>query len=352
MKKRQITSEQIFLAAIVLLAAFLRVYKLDQEGFGNLYYAAAVKSMLMSLKNFFYAAFDPGGFITVDKPPVGLWLECLSAAIFGYKGWSLILPQALAGVFSVWLIYHLIKKYYNKYAGLLAAFFLAITPIFVAANRSNIVDSSLILVLLIAVWLLFKAIEKKSLLFLLLSMAAVGIGFNIKMLQAYMILPAVYLTYMFFAKENWQCKIMHLSLATIVMIAVSLSWAFIVDLTPKNERPIVSNSNNNSVLDLIIGYNAMARFSFKEKPSTPEGSSQLSLPEFPPHPPMFSHSSDNMDAPRPPMMRSHITPMMETGRAGIFRLFNKQLSGQISWFFPVILLGLFLWFRNFKLFMF
>jgi len=320
---RNIPSERIFLTVVLLLAAFLRLYRLDQEGFGNLYYAAAVKSMLMSFKNFFYAAFDPGGFISVDKPPLGLWLEGLSVAIFGYRGWSLILPQAMAGVFSVLLMYYLVRRSFGSSAGLLAAVFLAITPIFVATNRSNIVDSSLILVLLVAVRFLFEAVERKSLPFLLLSMATVGIGFNIKMLQAYMILPAVYLTYLLFAREGWGRKVLHLCFATAVLISISLSWALIVDLTPKDRRPIVGNSENNSVLDLIINYNAKLRFSLEER-----------LPA---------------SGPPPSALPSHLTPRMETGSPGIFRLFNRQLSGQISWFFPIILLGLFLWLGNLRL---
>ncbi|MEK7278602.1 MAG: glycosyltransferase family 39 protein, partial [Chloroflexota bacterium] len=117
------------LIGILLVAVFLHFYRLDQEGYANLYYAAAVKSMLTSWHNFFYVSFDSNGFVAVDKPPLGLWFQAASALLFGFSGWSLLFPQALAGVLSVALLYHLVRRVFGPRAALVAALVLALTPI-------------------------------------------------------------------------------------------------------------------------------------------------------------------------------------------------------------------------------
>lgn len=101
------------LAAIVLIAAGLRIWKLDQNGFGNPYYGACVRSMLASPGNFFFGSFDPIGIVTVDKPPVALWIQAASAKIAGYSGLSVLLPQAFMGVVSVVLTYHLVRRVFG-----------------------------------------------------------------------------------------------------------------------------------------------------------------------------------------------------------------------------------------------
>src|SRR5262245_43389193 len=82
----------------LLVAAMLNLWNLAQNGYGNTYYAVAVQSMLQSWSNFFFGAYDAGGFVTVDKPPVALWIQAISARIFGFSGLALLLPEALAGV--------------------------------------------------------------------------------------------------------------------------------------------------------------------------------------------------------------------------------------------------------------
>src|SRR5207342_1881119 len=92
---------RIVLAGILLGSVWLAINDLAAEGWANLYYAATVRSMLTSPSNFFFAAFDPGGFISVDKPPVGYWIQAVSAGVFGFHGVALLLPEALATVASV-----------------------------------------------------------------------------------------------------------------------------------------------------------------------------------------------------------------------------------------------------------
>jgi 4-amino-4-deoxy-L-arabinose transferase-like glycosyltransferase len=183
--------DKIILVLIMALTGFLTFYSIGKEGYSNEYYAAAVKSMLTSWHNFFFASFDAGGYVTVDKPALGLWLQAASAKIFGFHGWSIILPEALSAVVSIALVFHIVKRSFGKAAGIVAAFVLGLTPILIAVSRTNNLDASLIMVLLFATWSLIVASERGSLKLLMLSMVLVGIGFNIKMLQAFMVLPAL-----------------------------------------------------------------------------------------------------------------------------------------------------------------
>jgi 4-amino-4-deoxy-L-arabinose transferase-like glycosyltransferase len=168
------------LAAVLALAGFADFYQLQREGFANLYYAAAIRSMLESWHNFFFNAFDPGGFVSVDKPPLGFWIQVASAKLLGYSGFSILLPEALAGIASVGVLYALVRRYFGTAAGLLAALFLAITPISVVTNRNNTIDSLLVLTVLLAAYSVSRAAEAGRLRWLLLGAVLVGLGFNIK----------------------------------------------------------------------------------------------------------------------------------------------------------------------------
>src|SRR5438105_3868908 len=171
------------------LAVGLNLWNLSQNGYGNSYYAVAVQSMLKSWHNFFFASYDGGGFITVDKPPVGLWIQALSTKLFGFSGLSLLLPEALAGLASVALVFYLVRRVFGSLAGVIAAFAVALTPIAVAIDRTNNMDSLLVLTLVLAAWAISLAAERGRLGLLLLGVTLVGIGFNIKMLEAWIVLP-------------------------------------------------------------------------------------------------------------------------------------------------------------------
>ncbi|HDK7161102.1 TPA: glycosyltransferase family 39 protein [Clostridium botulinum] len=265
MKKIKFTKENIALSLILILSLILNLANLNIEGYANQYYAAGVKSMTLSLKNFFFISFDPASFVSIDKPPLGFWIQAIFAKIFGFSGWSIILPQAIAGVVSVGLIYVIVKRSFGTAAGLISAICLAVTPVFVAVSRNNTCDNLLVLTLLLACLVLSKASEKGKLKYLLISLAIIGIGFNIKMLQAYMIIPAIYITYLLSNAVSFKKRIVHLMAGTIILILVSLSWAFIVDLIPEGNRPYVGSSTNNSVMELIIGHNGLERLGIGSK---------------------------------------------------------------------------------------
>lgn len=313
--------KNIRILIIIMLSIFLHFSWLGQEGFANLYYAAGVKSMMMNLHNFFFVSFDPNGFITIDKPPLGFWFQTLSATIFGFKGWSIILPQALGGVVSVYMIYAIVKKYHNEWAGLIAAFVLATTPIFVAASRNNTIDVLLVTTLLLSVLVFFPAAEKLNLKKLLITFFLIGIGFNIKSLEAFMVLPAFYITYFFTCQGQFKKKIIHLFIATMLLIITSFTWFVIVDSISPNARPYVGSSETNSEIQLATGYNGLGHF-------LGEGGRLAGQVRHPITTPINTAAGNIKKQGG------------EMGTPGLFRLFNHQMGGQISWLLPFVLSGI------------
>jgi 4-amino-4-deoxy-L-arabinose transferase-like glycosyltransferase len=350
-------TENILLIGGLLTALLMRVINIGAVGDGNLYYSATVFSMLTSLKNFFFVSFDPTGFVSVDKPPLGLWVQAISAKIFGFHGWALLIPQIVAGVLSCLVLYWLVRKYFGPTAGLLAALILALTPIAVATDRNNTIDAMLIFTLLLSAVMLVKAIEQNSLKRLLLGALFIGFGFNIKMLQAYMILPAFFGTYLLCAKTKWWKRLAHLAIAAIVILVISFAWVAAVDLTPAANRPYVGSSQNNSETELITGHNGVSRLGefaswfdllFHKDRTMAFQPTSANFPMVNGRPPINPLDQSNATAlpgsqrlvgqPPPPGAVSANLNSSETGKAGVLRLFNRALMGQTSWLLPLALL--------------
>ncbi|HET8912654.1 MAG TPA: glycosyltransferase family 39 protein [Ktedonobacteraceae bacterium] len=350
--------QPIGLGVITLISIFMNFYQLGQNGFGNLYYASAIRSMLDNWHNFFFISFDPGGFVSVDKPPLGFWLQTASAKLFGFTPFSIFLPQALAGVLSVLLLYHLVKRHFGVVAGLLAALALAISPISVVTNRNNTIDSTLVLTMLLGAWTVMKATETGKWRWLMLTGVLVGLGFNIKMLEAYLVVPAYGLLYLLGAPRSLRMRIWQLLVATGVMLAVSLSWAVAVDLTPALQRPYVGSSQNNSEVSLAIGYNGIQRLlsSFGVGGGAGRAATGTGVAggQTPPTLPAGGTGTGNFPGPGAGEFRGTGGPpadfggngggggggMFNTGTPGVFRLFNEPLGGQIVWLLPMALLGM------------
>jgi 4-amino-4-deoxy-L-arabinose transferase-like glycosyltransferase len=308
---------RIVLFGIVALAAVLNFVGLSREGYDNQYYAAAVKSMSLSWHNFFFNSFDPGGFVTIDKPPLGFWFQVASVKIFGFNGVALLIPQALAGVLAVALLYHLVARTFGRSAGLISALALAITPISVVTARNNTIDSSLVLVVLLGAWAVLKAAETGKLRWLLLCAVLVGLGFNIKMLEAYLVLPAFGLVYLIGTKKNIWRRLANLALAGVVLLAVSLSWAAAVDFTSASNRPWVDSTTTNSEISLAIGYNGLQRLTGNHSIST-------------------TTSATNAGGPGGNGGPGGVS---ENGPTGVLRLLDTQLGSQIGWLLPLAVIG-------------
>jgi len=277
-----ITPAHILVVGIMLLSLTLHLSNLDTIGDANTYYTAAVESMTQSWHNFFFVTAEPGGSVTIDKPPLGLWIETAFAFVLGVDGWVVSLPNILAGVLSVPLLYYLVKKYMGEVAGLVAALVLVVTPVAIATGRNNTMDGMLVFTLLLAAWAFITATESGKVRWLFLGAFIVGLGFNIKMLQAFLPLPAFYALYFFGSKPGWRRKILNLGIATVILLVVSLSWAVIIDLTPADQRPYIGSSENNTVLELIVGHNGLSRLFGRGGGNAPDGqSSDDQVPQAP-----------------------------------------------------------------------
>jgi len=295
---RTMLHERLALTA-ALLTSSLNLFHLNRvgvNGLGNPYYAAGIQSMLTGWRNFFFLAFDPAGFLMLDKGPGAPWIQALSAKLFGFRGLSLLLPQALAGILSVYVLYRLVRRAYGAWSGLLAALVLAIMPISVVTNRTNFPDAWLTLSLLLAAWAVTRSVEEGSLGWLLLAGGFVGLGFNIKMLQILLAVPALVALYLSCSPLPWPRRLKHAGLALLVTVLVSAPWVLAVELTPADRRPYVGGSATNSVLELIFSYNGIQRLWGQD----------------------FSYF---------------------LGPPGPLRLLNARLGGQVSWLLPLALIG-------------
>ncbi len=252
------------LIAIVALAAALCLWDLTISGYANTYYAAAARAASESWKAWFFGALDPGSFITVDKPPLSLWLMGLSARALGYSSFSILLPQALCTIAAVGLLYATVRRVFGPVAGLVAAAVLAVSPITVAMARVDMPDALLVLLLVASAWLLVRAIETGRTTFLVWCGAVVGLAFMTKMLQGWMVVPALATAYLVAGPPRLLVRIRQLVLAGLAMVAVSAAWPLAVSLWPAASRPYIGGSTNGSVWDLIFGYNGFGRLTGAE----------------------------------------------------------------------------------------
>ncbi len=334
------------LGCIVAGSAVLNIYKLAQNDYGNTFYSAAVKSMLHSLHNFLYVSFDPGGLVSIDKPPLAVWLQVLSAKLFGFSPLSLLLPEAIVSTIAVAALYRVIAPRLGVAAGLVSALALAVFPSFVAVSRDNGVDPLLILLLILACGAAQSAIESGRWRSLLCCAVLVGLAFNTKTLAAYLILPGIACAYLVCAPGPVATRTMKLIVAGVVMAVVSFSWIAFVELTPASQRPFVGSSTNNTELGLTFDYNGIGRVKGEiGGPGNVPVAEAGGLPATPrPAPHVASAARKVTPAPQT------VSPYLPNGRlasplyfaepTGPLRLFQSGLADQGAWLLPFALIGL------------
>lgn len=247
------------LAALLVLAAVLDLWALDRNGFANEYYSAAVRSMSSSWHAFLFGSYDATGVMTVDKPPLALWVQALSARVFGFGSWSMLVPQAVMGVATVGLTYDLVRRRFGRAAGAAAGLVLALTPITVAISRHNNPDALLVLLCTAALWFLVRGLEDGRMRWIVLSGIAVGLGFEAKMGVALMVVPGIAAAWLWVAPRGRAAAARALLAGGAALTAVGLAWPVLVWLTPASDRPWISGTADNSVWSLILGYNGLGR---------------------------------------------------------------------------------------------
>ena len=215
--------------------------------------------MLVSLHNFFFVSSDPGGLVSIDKPPLALWLQTTSAAIFGFHPLSLLVPEALCAVAGVAVAYAIVAPRFGVWPAVAAAATLAVFPSLVASARDNNVDALLILLMALACLAGLRAVESGSWRWLAATAVLVGLSFNTKTLAAYLVLPGLAAAWLLCAPGSLRRRLGMLAGATALLAAVSLVWVLAVQLTPASQRPYVGGSLDNSELSLSFGHNGFGR---------------------------------------------------------------------------------------------
>ena len=245
------------LLGLTVVAGFLYGWR----AYGNLeiYYAAAVRSMSMSWHDFVFAAFDPAGTISVDKLPGAFWVQALSVRVFGLHAWAIVAPQVVEGMASVLVLYRVVRRLSRALAGIVAAAVLVVSPATVLLNRGNIPDTLMILLLLLAADATVSAILSGRLRSLVVAGILVGLAFQAKMIEAWLVLPALALAYLVGARESVGRRLARLGAAGVVVAAVSLAWMVFVSLWPASHRPYVDGSSNNSIFHQVFVYNGFGR---------------------------------------------------------------------------------------------
>jgi len=251
------------LLGLLGLTAVLNLWNLSINGWANTYYSAAVRSMSSSWHDFVFASLDRSGLMTVDKPPLALWVQALSVRVFGFHPLSILVPEALMGIAAVGLLYDLVRRRFGRAAGFAAGLALATTPITVAIARHNNPDELLVLCTVAALWCAVRAFETDRTRWLVLCGACIGLGFETKMLVAMMIVPGIALAWIWTRSDGTGRErlraLRQLLAGGAAMAAVALAWPLLVTLTPAADRPWISGTSDNSIWSLIFGYNGLGR---------------------------------------------------------------------------------------------
>jgi 4-amino-4-deoxy-L-arabinose transferase-like glycosyltransferase len=303
------------LLSLLALTAVLYLWDLSASGYANSFYAAAVQAGTKSWKAFFFGSLDAGNSITVDKPPAFLWVMELSGRIFGFNSWSLLVPQALEGVAAVGLLYSTVRRVASSTAGLAAGAALALTPAAVLMFRFDNPDALLVLCMVIGAYAVTRALADGRTRWLILAGSVIGLAFLTKMLQGFLVLPAFALTYLLAGPVPLRRRIGQVLAGAAAVVVAAGWWVLIVALWPAADRPYVGGSTNDSILELVFGYNGLGRiFGGSGNGGAAGGTSGSSF----------------------------------GGATGLSRLFSSEMGNEISWLLPAALVGFvaLLWFTR------
>jgi len=301
------------LALTTLLAAtaVLYLWNLTASGYANTFYAAAAQAGSQDWKAWFFGSLDTSNFITVDKPPASLWVMGLSGRIFGFSSASLLVPQALMGVGSVALVYAAVKRVASPAAGLVAGAVLAATPAAALMFKFDNPDALLVLLMTLAGYFVIlatgTAMGRRAAMWVALAGVALGFAFLTKMLQGLMVLPAFGGAYVIAGQARLRARLFHLAIGATAVVVSAGWWVLAVWLWPADSRPYIGGSTNNSVMDLVLGYNGLGR--------------------------LFGNTGGGGG------MNGGSAGSSFGGSTGLERLFGSEMGIQISWLIPAALIA-------------
>ncbi|WP_018178109.1 ArnT family glycosyltransferase [Jongsikchunia kroppenstedtii] len=323
--------QHIPLALLLIGTAVFYLWDITRNEMGNSFYAGAAWAGSENWKALLFGSVDPSNFITVDKPPVSQWVMGLSGQIFGFSSASMLIPEAIMGVLSVWLLYSAVHRLTNnRGASLLAGLALALTPVAALMFRFNNPDAVMVLLMTAAAYCTVRATLAGSAKWLALAGAAMGFAFLAKMLEGLMSLPALALVYLIAAPVVvWHKRILHLLYAGLAMIAASGWYVVLTLLWPKDSRPYLAGSTDNNFMNLVLGYNGLDRI--QGRSGGHGGFNPGRLPE-------------NITINGHTYSHDQITHAFHGGgmggaSAGLFRLFKGEFAVEISWLIPAAIVA-------------
>ncbi|KUI35627.1 glycosyl transferase [Mycobacterium sp. IS-1496] len=307
------------LLGLLAATALLYLWGLGAAGWANEYYAAAVQAGSQNWTAWLFGSLDPGNSITVDKPPASLWLMVLSARLFGFSAFAMLLPQTLMGVATVAVLFAAVRRVSGPAAGLIAGAVLAAMPVAALMFRFNNPDALLVLLLVVAAYAMVRAIETGGTRWMVVVGCALGFAFLAKMLQAFLVMPGLALAFLVAAPVGLWRRIGTLAVGAVAMV-VSAGWFIaLVEVWPTSSRPYIGGSTDNSLLQLALGYNGIERIAGGGGPGGGPGGGA-----------------------------GRGANLFFGGEPGLGRLFGHSMGVEASWLLPAALLGLAagLWFTR------
>ncbi|UBU14931.1 ArnT family glycosyltransferase [Nonomuraea gerenzanensis] len=318
------------LLCIAATAAVLYAWNLPLVDYAPRY-SDAVKSMSENWKAFLYGTVDVQATYTLDKLAGAFVPQAISVKIFGFHAWALALPQVIEGVISVLVMYRIVRRWAGVVPGLLAAAVFTITPVAASMFGHSMADGALVMCLVLAVDSYQRAVLEGRLRSLVWAGVWVGLGFQAKMLQAWMILPALAIGYLLSAPIGLRRRLQHLGIAGVVTLVVSLSWITLYHVTPAADRPYISGTTNSSAAAMVFGYNGLGRLGINLPGALPPNYMGSVIGPAPPK------RSTQLPRPRPGMVIPEIG--IEHG-GGWGKLFGGRLGVASGWLYPLALMAL------------
>lgn len=327
--------EKMTLPMLLIATGALYLFGAMHNGMANSYYTAAVQAASQNWTAWLFGSLDAANYVSIDKPPLATMIMGLSARLLGFSSFSMLLPSVLAGVGSVWLLYSAVKRQFGFTSAIISAVTLMLTPVAALMFGFNNPDAILTFMLTASGYAFLRSLEsRRPLLWLSLAGLFTGLAFNTKMLQGLMVLPAMVIVYLAFAKPPIVTRFLHLMFAGVITAVSTLWWSVLVWLTPSGNRPWVGSTNDNSIWSLIFGYNGFGRLLGNRGGggggTPPSGGMAIVSPGGMGGAPSGGYGPGGTGF---------------GGQTGLFRIFNNDFGPNIAWLLVLALAGggLLLW---------
>ena len=323
---RRTCGDWVALGAMLLAACAIFFINLTASGYANEFYSAAAQAGSVSWKAFLWGSLDSGNAITVDKSPAALWLMALSVRILGLNSFAILLPEALMGVATTYLLYATVRRYWGNWAGIVTGFIFMLSPVAALMFRFNNPDALLVLLMTGATHALLRSLEyanhpsgnRKRTWWMVLAEALIGFGFLAKQLQVLLVLPGFTLAFLLASPTGKVRRILDSLAAIGPMIVAAGWWVLLTVIVPASDRPYIGGSQRNSFLELTFGYNGFGRLTGSEEGSVIPG---------------HGHEGGGMPA-------GGGRGGGKWGQTGLNRLFSGEFGTQISWLAPLAFAGI------------